>query len=62
MTADDTVLHERQTVILERLFKRARREKSEAIERLTISVIEWCEKRGTDRTILQWDDEEDEDD
>lgn len=59
MTPQDTVLGEKQELILGELLQRARRKKRVQTVKLTKSLIEWSEKRGADRTILQWDPEED---
>lgn len=58
MTPQDPKLGERQKQVLQSLLARSRRDKREPIARLTTSLIEWSEKRGTDRTILQWDEDE----
>lgn len=58
MTPDDATLYDRQTRIFGALLKRANQTNRHTVVKLTQSLIEWCEKRGTDRTILQWDDNE----
>lgn len=56
MTPEDPELGQRQAQLFESLLKRAHDDGNLGIERLTRSVIEWSQKRGSDRTILQWDD------
>jgi hypothetical protein len=58
MTPQDPALGERQRRVLENLLRRSRRENRIQITRLTESLIEWSEKRGTDTSILQWDPED----
>ena len=58
MTSQDPALGEKQRLILGSLLKRSRRENRAQIAKLTKSLIEWSEKRGTDRTILQRDAED----
>ena len=62
MTPQDTVLGEKQKLVLGELLQRARRKKRVQIVKLTKSLIEWSEKRGADRTILQWDPDDPEED
>lgn len=58
MTPQDPTLGEEQRRVLEDLLKRSQRENRVQIARRTKSLIEWSEKRGTDRTILRWDPED----
>lgn len=62
MTPQDTALGERQKMVLRELLQRARRQNRGQIVKLTNSLIEWSEKRGADRTILQWDPDDPEED
>ena len=55
MTSQDPTLGEEQHQILANLLQRSNRDQRVQIATLTANLIEWSEKRGTDRNILQWD-------
>jgi len=61
MTSEDPALGERQRLVLEELLERSQHDGRTAIANLTKSLIEWSEQRGTDHTILQWDEDENDD-
>ena len=58
MTPQDPALGEEQKLVLENLLQRSRRQNRDQITKLTKSLVEWSEKCGADRTILQWDPDE----
>ena len=58
MTPQDPALGEEQQQVLDSVLKRSQRDNRVQIARLTKKLIEWSEKRGTDRTILEWDPED----
>jgi hypothetical protein len=59
MTPQDPALGRMQQQVFDALLRRSRLQGKDKMVMLTNSLIEWSEKRGTDRTILQWDDDED---
>ena len=58
MTLEDPALGEEQQRVLVSLLKRSRRENRGKIASYTKDLIEYSEKRGTNRSLLQWDPED----
>lgn len=58
MTPQDAVLGTMQQQVFDELLRRSRRERKDKMVDLATSLIEWSEERCTDRTILQWDAED----